>query len=694
MHCQERVEDGIGYLSSLSMSKQMSKWRVNKLSELRYRQVHLDFHTSEYIPNVGIDFVAADFARTLKEASVDSITCFARCHHGWLYYPSKNRPDLIHPNLENKNLLLEQIDVCHNNDIKVPIYTTVQWDAYIMENYPEWLSIDENGEFINSQRVPAPHFYYTICLNSGYRQYFKDHLLDIIDVVDSDNIDGFFLDILFKVDCHCENCFNQMNLKGLDTASKRDRISYSLIMLDEFREEISAFIKEWVPHAGIFYNSSHIGPTAKKSLDSYTHLELESLPSGGWGYDHFPATMRYSRNLGKDIIGMTGKFHTYWGDFHSLKNKAALEFECFNMLALGGACSIGDQLHPNGKLSTAAYDLIGHVYGKVKAVEEYCQDTKTISEIGVLTPEEFYIPGEHNLGIHPALIGVVRMLQELSYQFDIIDSQMDFEKYKLVILPDVINYSPKLERKLQEYANRGGKVIGTYQSLIDKNSKASKLYGNEYIGDSKYDRDFVMPNDTIEKQLYKEEYVMYIKGTEIKALESEVLMHTVKPFFNREGKTFCSHQHAPSSKEFGYPAVTKNQHVIYFSHPIFRLYRKNSPAWCKAMMKDAIENLLDQKLIQHNGPSTLLTALNEKEDSQAKIIHALNYITEKRSEDIYTIEDIIPLHNIVFTVFIGDDNVNSVKIIPELRDIDYSIKDSYLTINVDKIEGYFMMLIE
>lgn len=667
---------------------------VNRLSELRYRQVHLDFHTSEYILHVGSDFVAEQFAGTLKEANVDSITCFARCHHGWLYYPSKNRPDLIHPNLENLNLLLEQIEVCRKNDIKVPIYTTVQWDAYIMNNHPEWLAVDENKEYINSQGVPAPHFYYTICLNSGYRQYLKEHLQDLIDVVGSDRIDGLFLDILFKVDCHCDNCFREMKINGLDTTSKGERITYSSIMLDEFKAEISAFIKERVPHAGIFYNSSHIGPTNKKSLDSYTHLELESLPSGGWGYDHFPATMRYSRNLGKEIIGMTGKFHTYWGDFHSVKNKAALEFECFNMLALGAACSIGDQLHPNGQLSKAAYDLIGHVYGKVKAVEQYCMDTKAVSEIGVLTPEEFYIPGEKNPSIHPALIGAVRMLQELSYQFDVVDSQMNFDNYKLIILPDVINYSPQLERKLESYTKQGGKVIGTHDSLINKEANVSKLYGNEYVGDSYFDRDFVMPNDVIGKELYKEEYVMYVKGTKIKALESEVLMQTVKPYFNREGQTFCSHQHAPSSKEFGHPAVTKNQDVIYFSHPIFGLYRKNSPAWCKAMMKDAIENLLVQKLISHDGPSTLLTSLNEKEDSQATIVHALHYITEKRSADIYTIEDIIPLHEIEFTIFTGDKNVDSVKVIPGLKEVDYRLEGGYLTVVAEKIEGHFMMLIE
>ncbi len=52
--------------------------------ELRFRQVHLDFHTSEHIAGVADDFDAEAFADTLAKAHVDSVTCFARCHHGWI----------------------------------------------------------------------------------------------------------------------------------------------------------------------------------------------------------------------------------------------------------------------------------------------------------------------------------------------------------------------------------------------------------------------------------------------------------------------------------------------------------------------------------------------------------------------------------------------------------------------------------
>ena len=95
------------------------------MEKLNFRQIHLDFHTSEYIDDIGIDFDSNKFAQTLDKAYVNSITCFARCHNGWLYYPSRNKPDMIHPNLKNKNLLIEQIKACHELNIKVPICTTV-----------------------------------------------------------------------------------------------------------------------------------------------------------------------------------------------------------------------------------------------------------------------------------------------------------------------------------------------------------------------------------------------------------------------------------------------------------------------------------------------------------------------------------------------------------------------------------------
>lgn len=662
------------------------------MKAIKKRQVHLDFHTSEFIEGIAQNFNKELFAERLEMAAVNSITCFARCHHGWLYYPSKLQPEMVHPQLANHNLLLEQIEACHARGIEVPIYTTVQWDGYLAREHPEWLCRDGDGQLINSQGIPDPHFYYSLCLNSGYRSYFKAHLGDIIEVVGAEKVDGIFMDILFRVDCNCSDCQGEMKVKGFDNQSKVDRLAYSEVMLAEFKQEISALIRSYAPRATIFYNGSHVGYADKKNLEAYSHLELESLPSGGWGYDHFPITMRYARNLGKDIIGMTGKFHTYWGDFHSLKNQEALEFECFNMLALGAGCSIGDQLHPDGKLSEGAYELIGSVYRQVAQVEDVCQLASIpVVEIGVLTPEETWVAGGHSLRIDPSLIGVNRLLQELNYQFDIIDSQMDFSRYRVLILPDVIAYNPQLQEKLKQYEAQGGAVVGSYQSLLNSQEPFNDLYGVVYLGEGDYDRDFILPNKRIGKNLPKEEFVMYLKPTKVATKEAEVLLESVASYFNREGETFCSHQHAPASREKGAPAATNYGNVVYFAHPIFRIYRKNAPRWVREIVKDVLEGFIPNKLVSHNGPNTLLTTVNQSNDGKVHVIHCLHYITQKNAEDIYTIDGIIPLDQVELKYWVGNKKVSSVVALGTNRVMTFEVLDGYLVIMIDRIVGNLLL---
>ena len=179
------------------------------MEELRFRQIHMDFHTSEMIDNVGAEFDPEEFVSTLKKAHVNSVTCFARCHHGWLYYDSKKFPERVHPHLVNKNLLKEQIEVCHKNNIKVPVYITVQWDHFISQHHPEWVGLEHDGK--PSEMFPGePGFYRNLCVNTPYREYLKTLVQEILEMFP---IDGLFFDIMFAFDCSCESCLDGMKKK-------------------------------------------------------------------------------------------------------------------------------------------------------------------------------------------------------------------------------------------------------------------------------------------------------------------------------------------------------------------------------------------------------------------------------------------------------------------------------------------------
>src|SRR6185437_1046531 len=102
---------------------------------LARRQVHLDFHTSECIPDVGAAFSEKEFQAALKLGRINSITLFAKCHHSWSYYPTRiGRP---HPNLVT-DLLGRQIAACHAIGVRCPIYYPVGWSSNDAADHPDW----------------------------------------------------------------------------------------------------------------------------------------------------------------------------------------------------------------------------------------------------------------------------------------------------------------------------------------------------------------------------------------------------------------------------------------------------------------------------------------------------------------------------------------------------------------------------
>lgn len=655
--------------------------------ELRFRQIHLDFHTGEKIPGIASDFNAYDFAETLKEAGVNSITCFARGHHGMIYYDSEKFPERVHPHLENKNLLKEQIEACHERDINVPVYITVQWDYYTAREHPEWLALDEEGNPIGTP-VFEPGFYRMLCVNTPYRDFLKEQTAEVMENFD---VDGIFYDIVKVEECTCKYCQAGMKEQGLNPANAEDRKQYAQSMINDFKREMSQFVHKYNEDCTIFYNKGHVGPAHRPVKEAYTHFELESLPSGGWGYLHFPIAMRYARTLGLDCLGMTGKFHTSWGDFHSFKNEEALAFECFQMLALNAKCSIGDQLEPGGELSQPVYDLIGSVYKQVEAKEAWCEGAEAVTEIGVLTPEEF--SGIDGLRLAPSLMGVTRMLQERGYQFDIIDSGTDFSAYKVLILPDNIPVDDDFAAKLEQYIDNGGRVAASYKSGLDPDNESFNLnnLGVKLKGEAPYSPDFIVPEKQLAQGLPETEHVMYLKGLEVEAEgDSEVLSMTNVPYFNRTWEHFCSHRHTPSAGKEGYPAVVQGEGTIYFMHPLFTQYNKNAPHWCKQLFLNALELLLPEQLVEHDGPSTLHVYLNQQQEKERQILHLLHYIPERRSQDIDIIEDVIPLYNINISLAAAD-NIKEVKLAPEGENLDFEQKEGRVIFELPELKGHQMV---
>lgn len=644
----------------------------------------------------------------LDKAHVNSITCFARCHHGWLYYASKAFPERIHPQLQNKDLLRQQIEACHKRNILVPVYLSVQWDHYTSQRHPEWCILDADGQLSGTGPYEAG-FYRCLCVNSPYLDFLKAHTKEILDTFD---VDGLFCDIVFPFQCSCRHCMTEMIEKGYEPSNENDRIKFGRLVTDRFKDEMTALVRKTNRNCRIFYNEGHIGPAHRAVKDAYSHFELESLPGGAWGYIHFDTTMPYARTLGLDCLSHTGKFHTSWGDFHSFKNRAALEFECFRMLAMNSKCLIGDQLEPNGKICPHVYELIGSVYRQVEKKEPWCSKAKSLTDIGIVTPEAFRhgFTGTEQVGkIAPSMAGIVRMMLESGHQYDVLDAKADFSKYKVVVLPDNVQLGREQAQKIETYLDDGGSLIASFESGMNpaKTAFALKPLGVEFAGDAPIAADgkpargrslgrgaytdYILPDGPIGKNLPTTEHAMYLNGVRVIAEPNcEVLANVIASYFNRSYRRFCSHAQAPSAHKTDYPGIVRNGRAIYFSHPIFTQYYDNAPRWCKQLFLNAIDLLLETPLIRHDGPTTLRVTLNEQTHRNRWVLHLLHYIPERRSQTIEIIEDVIPVSNIKLTLRTNKP-VKAVRCVPAEKILEFEQNGSVVEFTVDEVNGHQMV---
>ena len=118
--------DKILIIISLITTFSFSQSQLSIENHLRTRQVHLDFHTSEHIPNIGEKFDKKNFQRALIMGRVNHINIFSKGHHGYSYYPTKIGTQ--HPNLKF-DLLGKQLEACKEINVKCPLYFAVGWSV-------------------------------------------------------------------------------------------------------------------------------------------------------------------------------------------------------------------------------------------------------------------------------------------------------------------------------------------------------------------------------------------------------------------------------------------------------------------------------------------------------------------------------------------------------------------------------------
>lgn len=662
---------------------------------MKFRQIHLDFHTSEAISGIGADFDKKQFQDALRKGHVDSITVFAKCHHGWSYHPTDANE--MHPGLDF-DLLGAQIEAAHEIGVRAPIYISAGFDEKYAFLHPEDVITERTGSPRKGRGFLQP-IYHTLCFNTKYTDIL---LAQVKEVCERYNPDGIFLDIVGPQACFCNRCIARMRAEGVDMDDDRAVWAFREKIFLEYADKIRKTVDSVDPKIPVFHNAGAT-PRGKRDIASASsHNEIETLPTGGWGYDNLPLIARYVQSRSGDYLAMTGKFHTTWGEFGGYKHQNALIYETALAAALGAKCSVGDQLHPRGSMDSETYRIIGEAYSRIEEREPWLDKVTPLADIALYSYEGYLVsrPNEKPLAdANLTDVGAVRLLENGHYLYHVVDDEQELAPYKLVILPDNIKVDAALKAKLDAYVAGGGKLLASGISCVGEDGEMMYRLGAKRTGERTFAPFYSTPEIELDS-MERAGYVIYssplqrvevAKGGVALALASE-------PYFERTAEHFCSHKHSPASPEYDGASVTLGDDGAYFAFPLCYEYADIGQQYVKQIFCATVDRLLgDEKSIcAPSLPVQGTLTLMDQKDEKRLIAHAVYAprTLKGHTKKIEVIEDCVPLYNTEIKVKLNGKKAVRVYSAPDGKELDFKVEGDTVHINLPYFEIHGMAVID
>lgn len=631
------------------------------------RAIHFDFHTMPGIYDFGERFDAAEFAETLSDAGVEYVNVFARCNEGFAYYPTKI--GVQYPGLKG-DMLGDTVRECHKRGIGVTAYMNASYDHEQAIRHREWTV--RNPKINKSNDWVFDYFIDMCYLSSGYKQYMLDMIKEVRDNYD---VDGYFIDCMGGNVCYCNDCIREMKKRGIDIDDEAAALQFSKDRRLEFCKEIKEIIGD---DKHLFFNMMY---TEVQGIN--THIEIEGLP-GGQGYDFFLPQVSYARNVEKDVLYMTARFQKSWADFGGFKSRAAMEYDIWD--AFMNACdySIGDHLHPAENPDPHVYKMIKEVYADAAKYERYTDKARYLPEVAVITAS--------NCFINKSGRGAVRMLSELKYNFDILNEDMDFSPYEVIVLPDDIVLTEKLAAKIDAHIKAGKGVIASGESGLnpEKTDFALKAWGVKYDGKDPSNQPYFKMTDTTNEILGTLRWAMYDESIVMNAEKgTEILAEHIQPYFNRHLTRERGFFYTPPAASDGHAAITKCGKVYHIAFNIFKAYYTGAMLGHKEVVASMLRELIPEKLIRAEDlPRTSRATLTEK-DGQTILHVKVDYPEKSGDTEVIQDHNSLPAGRVVSV----KGEYKSVNLCPTEAPVEFKCVNGYTEITLPEILGYAMLVL-
>jgi hypothetical protein len=567
---------------------------------------------------------------------------------------------------------------------------SVQCDEYAADLHQDWVALTPDLVQVRLPMTDAYHAgWQTLDMSSPYQEYLTGQIHEVLERYSP--IDGLFLDMCWDQPSSSRWAMAGMRGEGLDPSDAAHRARYARLVAHNYMARYAAMVQPALREGSamsVWFNSRPKAGLAEEAK-LLRHIEVESLPTGGWGYNYLPYVGRLVRSFGLPALGMTGRFHRSWGDMASLKPEAALRYECSQMLAHGLSVSIGDLLPPDGVPKPAAYELIGTVYRHIEACEPYVDGGQHRSDIAVIVDAALGdSPG-------PAAIGAVRALQQLRHQFSVVPVDAPIGLYDAVIVPDTTPIDAALADRLQEYVNGGGSLVLSAAAAAASATGTSLLrdLGWEISGTAPFTTTFIhlegspwfgasRPADV---RVHGEALLLEPTGA------AETIVELFYPYFERTYEHFSGHSYTPPDRSSGHGAVVQAGKVIVLAVPLFAAVAKEGNDEYRLVLGECLKRLVPTPLLRVNGPVHLETSVVETATAMA--VHLLSFVPARVADDLDVVYDAFPLVDLEVAVRM-EAAPASVHLQPSGAQLNFSYANGYAVARVTVLDGHAVVVYE
>jgi|LSQX01.3.fsa_nt_gb hypothetical protein len=551
-------------------------------------RVFFDMH---YPEDEGIGIATALDVRQLSQSflasGADSFILFAKCQYGNAYYDTKVGHK--HSGLGDLDFIKEMSKALHAHHKEVIAYYSVAWDEWQADRNPQWLTQDGDGGTESSE-----FRWRTLCLNSPYRKFVFDQLIEIATECE---IDGFWIDmtIIGKDRCHCPYCKEKFAAlyPGEEMVDDDPRfLDFRYDYIEAFYAELYAALRTIKPSL-VLMNNYWGYPYMPRSMGSRAvgaQREVDMLTGEAYtDWTGLEAPLYFSRYLrstgnGRPFEVLLGRFTNTW-DF-TRKSSDQLFYECMTVFSHGGVVTIDDQPYWDGSFDRQLYEQeLRNIFA---VIDEY-QGTRTGQHYryaAVLHAQQTKNHSDQGTFIK-AISGAYRLLADEQYGVDFLFDERitaeELDQYQLILLPSVTHLEESVITALIAWANRGGTLLCFGSSAL------APYCGLSDHGASSYSLSYVARNG--EYCLVRGNYQRYSHPTREYLSPSAI----VNPVLETSKQTFY-HNNLPSPYREGetpeHITIPAGSGVIvFFPQPIATSYAKQPSKSLRNMVLECSTHL-------------------------------------------------------------------------------------------------------